>query len=201
MDHVAGKSMEKILEKIRDYADQAHGPQFRKYTPERYIAHPVRVMGWCKTVSNDASVLASALLHDVLEDTPVTETEIHDFLKPLMGNAAAEKTVKLVIELTDVYVKSNYPRLNRRERKAKELQRMKSISPEAQTVKYADIIDNCLEIVNHDLSFAAVFLKECRQILLVTESGDGSLRSEALKVVENGLKKLKGKSHTDISRQ
>jgi (p)ppGpp synthase/HD superfamily hydrolase len=55
-------------------------------------------------------VLACALLHDVLEDTLVTEREMNDFLKPLLGDSAAEKTVKLVIELTDVYVKSNYPR-------------------------------------------------------------------------------------------
>ena len=189
--------MEKTLEKIRDYADKAHGDQLRKYTPERYIVHPVRVMRLCQTVDNDLPVLACALLHDVLEDTPTTEKGIYDFLKPLLGDVAAQKTVKLVIELTDVYVKSKYPRLNRRERKAKEIQRMKNISPEAQTVKYADIIDNCLEIVTHDDSFAPVFLKECRQILLALEKGDGSLRSAAIKIVESGLKRLKNKSSTN----
>ncbi|WP_297333190.1 hypothetical protein [Flavobacterium sp.] len=35
---------EEILHRIREYADDAHGSQMRKYTPERYIVHPVRVM-------------------------------------------------------------------------------------------------------------------------------------------------------------
>lgn len=186
--------MENTLEKIRSYADRAHGDQLRKYTPDRYIVHPVRVMKLCQTVSTELPVLACALLHDVLEDTQVTEREMNDFLKPLLGDSAAEKTVKLVIELTDVYVKSNYPWLNRRERKAKELQRIKNISPAAQTIKYADIMDNCLEIVDHDHGFAPVFLNECRQLLGVMEKGDSRLRSAALKVVESNLKGLKIKT-------
>ena len=36
--------MNEILAAIRKFADEAHGEQKRKYTPERYIVHPVRVM-------------------------------------------------------------------------------------------------------------------------------------------------------------
>jgi (p)ppGpp synthase/HD superfamily hydrolase len=183
--------MEQILEIIRDFADRAHGEQLRKYSPDRYIVHPIRVMRLCKTVTNDLPTLACALLHDVLEDTKLTDQDIYNFLQPLLGNTAAGKTIALVVELTDVYIKSNYPGLNRRERKASEARRMKSVSAQAQTVKYADILDNCLEIVRHDNDFAPVFLKECRQLLEVMEKGNASLRSAAIKVVESELKRLK----------
>src|SRR5688500_3177393 len=109
--------MNVVLQKIRDYADNAHGEQTRKYTPERYIVHPVRVMETVRQYDPRLPMLAAALLHDVLEDTPVTEDELHDFLKTVMSDTDAAETLHLVVEMTDVYVKSAYPRLNRRERK------------------------------------------------------------------------------------
>lgn len=105
-----------------------------------------------------------------------------------MGRPAAEKTTKLVIELTDIYVKSAYPRLNRRERKQKEAQRMSKVSAGAQTIKYADILDNSLEIIHQDVDFAPVYLKESRQLLRVMTKGDSRLSAAAMKAIENGLK-------------
>jgi len=32
-----------ILDQIKNFAEQAHGEQLRKYSPERYIVHPARV--------------------------------------------------------------------------------------------------------------------------------------------------------------
>ena len=94
--------MNEVLERIRDYADKAHGNQQRKYTPERYIVHPVRVMEICRQHTAALPVLAAALLHDVLEDTPVTEGELYQFLTTLMTKEDAGKTTQLVTELTDV---------------------------------------------------------------------------------------------------
>lgn len=182
--------MEAILEKIRDFADLAHGMQLRKYTPERYIVHPVRVMQVLKSIPK-ITILAAALLHDVLEDTPVTKDEIRKFLSPLIGKQDTETTIKLVIELTDVYVKTNYPTLNRRERKLKETERMRNISAAAQTIKYADILDNSHEIIDQDTSFAPIYLKEVYQLLLVMKDGDPILHSLAMRTVEEGLKKIK----------
>lgn len=68
--------MDRILEQIRDFADRAHGDQLRKYTPERYIVHPVRVMEQVQRITNDTTMLAAALLHDVLEDTATTADDI-----------------------------------------------------------------------------------------------------------------------------
>src|SRR4051812_49401817 len=102
-----------ILDEVKDFADKAHGNQMRRYTPERYIVHPVRVMKTCREYSNDVTILAAALLHDVLEDTPVKKEELKTFLLKLMSEEEANKTVQLVEELTDVYIKENYPHWNR----------------------------------------------------------------------------------------
>jgi (p)ppGpp synthase/HD superfamily hydrolase len=183
--------MEKILEAIREYADRSHGEQMRKYTPERYIVHPVRVMNTCREYTDDITMLAAALLHDVLEDTPVTTEEMLDFLKTQMSPQQAQRTLDLVIELTDVYVKSAFPKLNRRQRKGKELERLTVSSPDSQTIKYADIMDNCSEIVQYDRDFARVFLSECRATLLKLDKGNPDLYKRALDRVEQGLKELK----------
>src|SRR5688572_6799687 len=138
--------MDNTISQIRDFADKAHGDQTRRYTPDRYIVHPTRVMEICQQYTNDRAMLAAALLHDVLEDTDVTKDEIEDLLLTVMDHQQAQRTIKLVVELTDIYVKKNFPQMNRRKRKIKEADRLEKTSAEAQTIKYADIIDNSGEI-------------------------------------------------------
>lgn len=180
-----------ILNQIRDFADKAHGKQLRKYTPDRYIVHPVRVMEVLKEYTSDTSVLAAALLHDVLEDTPVKKEDIHTYLSTLMDLREVERTIKLVVELTDVYVTENYPQWNRNKRKAMEQERMAHTSGLAQTIKYADILDNCKEIVAHDRHFARIFLSECRKLLGVMDKGDKELFKIAKEAVDKNIQKLK----------
>ncbi len=182
--------MEEILRKITEFGYHAHGNQQRKYTPDLYMVHPVRVMEQCKNYTQDVTVLAAALLHDVLEDTPIGEEELKNYLLTVMPQTQAEDTLKYVIELTDVYVKENFPKLNRRTRKAKELERLRTVSPEAQTIKYADILDNSLEIIPYDPDFARVYLREVKTILQTLDLGNPELREKTLKVVEDGLKQL-----------
>jgi (p)ppGpp synthase/HD superfamily hydrolase len=180
-----------ILEEIRNFADRSHGDQMRKYTPERYIVHPVRVMNILEEYTSDTTVLAAALLHDVLEDTPVTREEIKQFLLPLLGENKTNQVISLVVELTDVYIKKDYPQLNRKKRKELELDRVKHTSRNAQTIKYADIIDNCNEIVKHDRHFAGVFLNECYKMVKAADLGDFRLYKRTKDILEEKLKELK----------
>lgn len=186
-------SREDIIERVCAYADAAHGPQQRKYTPERYIVHPVRVMELCRKHSDDLPVLCAALLHDVLEDTPVEPPEMEQFLRTLMNEEEAGRTLKLVIELTDVYIKKDYPQWNRRKRKSAEADRISGTSADAQTIKYADIIDNCKEIVLHDPDFGRLFLRECKGLLQRMKKGDADLYKQARDMVEKGLQALSEK--------
>lgn len=179
--------MDAILEKVKVFADQAHGDQRRKYSNERYIFHPLRVMENCRNYTDDMAVLAAALLHDVLEDTKVTREEMNNFLREIMPEVMAVRTLDLVVELTDVYTKKNYPGLNRRTRKVREADRLAKISGDAQTIKYADIIDNVTNIFVNDPDFAVVFIQEGRFALRKMEKGDEELFDKANKMIEDCL--------------
>jgi len=182
--------MEPLLEQVRDFAHRAHGKQTRKYTPEPYIMHPVRVMELCRAYQADMPMLAAALLHDVLEDTPVNRQGMKDFLASIMDAPQAARTLQLVVELTDVYTRAAYPRWNRRRRKAMETERLEKTSPAAQTVKYADIVDNCTEIAHHDPDFARVFLRECKALLKKMTRGNPQLHQKAVALVNEKLASL-----------
>lgn len=183
--------IQQILDQVTDFADQAHGDQKRKYTHERYIVHPVRVMKTLIEYTHDVSVLSAALLHDVLEDTPVKSKDIENFLKDFMLSTEVRKTINMVEELTDVYVKFEFPHLNRRDRKELEIARMAKTSRDSQTIKYADIIDNCSEIVKYDRGFAPKFLWECREVLRAAPFGDQVLYTRALATVDAAIESLK----------
>ncbi len=183
--------MQMALQHIEDFAAKAHEGQQRKYTPEPFIAHPKRVMEMVRLYNDDISVLAAALLHDVLEDTEVSQGEMRTFLLQHLTAPQADRTMKLVIELTDVYVKKDYPQWNRRKRKRKEIERICRNSSDAQTIKYADIIDNCVAVASQDADFADTFLKECRNLLNYITKGNRQLYHKALETVEAELSQLK----------
>lgn len=182
--------MNAILQVIYRFADEAHGEQMRKYTPDRYMVHPLRVMETCSTYTTSIPVLAAALLHDVLEDTPVTAVMLLRYLKTIMQPDEAAHTLRLVVELTDVFIKEDYPYWNRKVRKGKEAARMAGISAEAQTIKYADILDNCSEIVVADPQFAPRFLRECKMLLAKMNRGNKDLYELTVRAVADGLDQL-----------
>lgn len=188
--------MEDILKAVYEFAANAHKGQMRKYTPDPYIVHPVRVMETCRLYDPKVSILSAALLHDVLEDTEVTKDEMSTFLQQVMPDDA-EKTLQLVVELTDVYVKSAYPELNRRRRKDKEIERMSKISSDAQTIKYADISDNVKEIASDDPGFAPRYIAECMAILKKIDRGNPVLYAKALDAVSTAARSVKNKSRTN----
>lgn len=176
------------LNLITEFAAAAHAGQIRKYTGEPYINHPVRVMTTCRKVTSCVHILAAALLHDVLEDTPVQKPELEIFLKSVLSEKDAHNALHLVIELTDVYIKADYPRLNRRRRKELEHKRISGISTDAQTIKYADVIDNAPNTSNADPDFAPKLLREYQDMLNSIPYGNPDLYKEAQNVVEEELK-------------
>lgn len=63
------------IEKAYLFAKQAHGSQTR-YTGEPYITHPIAVAQILAQMRMDPPTLMAAILHDVVEDTPVTQADI-----------------------------------------------------------------------------------------------------------------------------
>jgi predicted RNA-binding protein with EMAP domain len=104
-------------------------------------------------------------------------------------------TRKLVEELTDIYTKKQYPGWNRRKRKAKEAERLSKTSSEAQTIKYADIIDNYADIKNSKEDFARLFLFECRSLLKTITEGDNRLYKKLLRLWNSVLKSKANNIH------
>ncbi len=63
------------ITKALDFAIEAHSGQYRK-SGEPYIVHPILVAAITASISNDKTMVISALLHDVVEDTPFTDEDI-----------------------------------------------------------------------------------------------------------------------------
>lgn len=155
------------------FAADAHEGQVRNYTGEPYINHPIEVAQMVAAVTDDCETICAALLHDVVEDTPVTVRQI--------AEAGFGPTIaRLVEELTDVSRPSDG---NRATRKAIDRDHLASASFRAQTVKFADLISNTKSIIKHDPKFAVVYMAEKRELLRVLTLGDESLRQMANAVV------------------
>jgi guanosine-3',5'-bis(diphosphate) 3'-pyrophosphohydrolase len=193
------ESMNVIIQQVQEFARKAHGSQQRKFADEPYINHPIRVMEICRQFSQHVPVLAAALLHDVLEDTATTREQIHEFLSSIMNQKDTNETLQLVIALTDIYTKEAYPQWNRRKRKSKEVERLAATSPHAQTIKYADILDNT-DIVHADTDFAPKFLDECFVLLQKMTTGNQALHQKVKDTVNGYRKELKNKSEDPKTR-
>ena len=63
------------IQKALNFAIKAHEGQKRK-SGEDYVIHPILVATITSYFSNDEDVIAAALLHDVIEDTPYTKEDI-----------------------------------------------------------------------------------------------------------------------------
>ena len=142
----------------------AHGDQKRKYTNDPYIVHPIAVSEIVKTVAHTDEMVAAALLHDVVEDTPVTIDEI----KTKFGSKVAE----LVGWLTDI---SRPEDGNRKTRKAIDRDHSARAPADAQTIKVADLIHNTQSIEKHDPHFYKVYKEEKIKLLSVLTEADQTL--------------------------
>ena len=66
---------EQLLNRAYVYAMKAHGAQTRA-SGDPYFAHPIEVAGILTDYRLDTATIVTALLHDVIEDTPVTADDL-----------------------------------------------------------------------------------------------------------------------------
>ncbi|MBK0001994.1 HD domain-containing protein [Erwinia sp. S38] len=173
--------MHTLEERARRYATKAHAAagQRRKYTDEPYIVHPEAVVELVRSVSDDEEMLAAAWLHDTVEDTPGTLGDI----KARFG----ERVASLVSMLTN---SGNIPGQNRAARKVAHFRHTAEASPDAQTIKLADIIDNTRSIIHFDPHFARIYLVEKRVQIALLTAGDQTLWQSANRIIEQGIHQL-----------
>jgi hypothetical protein len=173
--------MSNLVTRAREFATTAHRriDQRRKYSNQPYDTHLHAVAKIVSEVLDDDEAVAAAWLHDTLEDTPATYEDIEENF----GEAVAT----LVAELTDSSLPSDG---NRAVRKAIDRARLARASPRAKTVKLADLIDNCRDIVSHDARFGRVFVTEASLLLEVLEGGEPRLLARARKLMRDSARRL-----------
>lgn len=159
-----------------------HDGQRRKYEDEPYILHPIRVARHVAKLSYATQdMIIGAILHDTVEDCPgVTLKDIDDNF--------GGTVVELVHSLTDEKPYKGGP--NRAKRKANSLQRLSVASPEAQTIKCADLIDNVHSIVRYDKDFGPLFVSEAKTLMLALTKAEPLIHDELFGALEYAEKMI-----------
>jgi (p)ppGpp synthase/HD superfamily hydrolase len=124
------KTYSSMLYDAIELAARAHHKQVRKGTEMPYIVHPLAVAGLLIRAGSPEPMVIAALLHDVVEDTPVTVEEI----KSNFGREVAE----LVMALSEPDKKASWEA-----RKAHTIEYLgKRATDDALLVALADKLDN-----------------------------------------------------------
>lgn len=184
----------KPQEQLTTWVSLKHQGQLIRGTDQPYFNH-------LKTVAALAGPVAElgyeiGLCHDLLEDTDTTEAELISALFSFgYNNAQSHLIAKCVIELTDVFTARAYPDLGKAERKERESARLATISATAQTVKYADLIDNINWVLAYDQKHAEKYFKKKQLLLENLNKGDDSLRQQAFNAIHLGMMFLKERAN------
>lgn len=157
-----------LLAEAINFAVSAHGEQKRKYTGEPYVTHPLAVMRMVQEVPHTTEMLIAAVLHDVVEDTPVELVEIENKFGPVVAT--------YVDGLTDISRPEDGNRTTRKEMDRKHTAEQPA---EVQTIKLADLIHNTASIEQFDPSFYKVYKQEKIELLKILTKGDKTLMWKA----------------------
>lgn len=160
-------------------AARAHRHQLRKDGRTPYAAHPFRVAMIAATVfgCEDEAVLAAALVHDVIEDSPLDYDDVHEHLGRDVADLCAVMTKDMrmiepereraydeqlargpwqsrLIKLADVYDNlSDAPDHQTRKKMLKKARRaLEIVKGEPELHEAAGIIRNLVEETEHHLS-------------------------------------------------
>jgi GTP pyrophosphokinase/guanosine-3',5'-bis(diphosphate) 3'-pyrophosphohydrolase len=97
---------EAMLNRAYVYAMKMHGAQLRA-SGDPYFAHPIEVAGILTDYKLDAAAIATALLHDTIEDTPATHEEISAKFGVEIANMVEGVTKLTRLELQSEYTKQS----------------------------------------------------------------------------------------------
>lgn len=159
-----------------EFARSVHKDQRRKYTNNPYTDHLAEVAGIVATavewqLIHPEVMIATAWLHDCMEDQGVTTEDLWKFL---VANQDISMT-EMEAVVRGVFLLSDLEEGNRAYRKRLSRERLSGAPGWVQTIKVADLISNTSSIVQHDPKFAEVYLEEKRLLLDVLTKADHRL--------------------------
>lgn len=168
------------------WVKEKHTGQLIKRTNQPYIDHLLAVAKMASEAATSGYEIG--LCHDLLEDTDTTVSELLDNLFSFgYADEEARHITICVVELTDIFTAGAYPEINKISRKERETARLLNISPDAQTVKYCDLIYNIGWVLQYDQKHAEEYLKKKQLLISGMSKGDTGLRQKALDLISNAL--------------
>lgn len=123
-------------------AFQAHYGQTRSDGVTPYIVHPLSTMRMVARYTKDPEVLAAAVLHDVVEDTPITLQTIADDFGSRVSDIVGEVTIPLGLIIPE----------KRTERQIWQVSHLADMGNASILVKICDRMDNIRDLVGSTFS-------------------------------------------------
>lgn len=150
-----------LLSRAFSFMEEGHRGQTRRDGIRSYSLHPRDVRRRVMMVTDDEEIGFAALFHDLDEHVREGVLPAHpEYGLPAIEKEFGARVAGFVKELTDVFLKKDYPLLNRAKRKQLERERYATFSTEAKLIKLADISSNMADLDPADSGFAHLFLKE-----------------------------------------
>ena len=123
-----------LVDKAILFSTKAHQGTERRGKGFPYIIHPLEAMAIAATITNDPEVLAAAVLHDTVEDTPVTNDDlVREF---------GERVAWLVETETDHHHDTDGHVLSWQERKQRDMDNLRALPRDAKIVAMGDKLSN-----------------------------------------------------------
>ena len=167
---------------LTDWVAGKHAGQIIRRTTAPYLNHLLEVANLAKSAAFLGYEIG--LCHDLLEDTDTTAEDLTDALLSFgYTQQEAGHITACVEELTDVFTAAAFPQMRKKKRKKRESKRLTAISPDAQTVKYADLIYNIGWVLAYDCKHAKRYLQKKMQLLARLNRGDAALRQQAIDLI------------------
>lgn len=159
----------------------------------KYAGHVIPISGepycsHCLAVAKTAASYVTfgyeaGLCHDLIEDNITTVEGLRRALLAAGFNIAeTEEIIALVIELSDVFKPENFPDWSKKELRRLEAHRLASISSAAQTIKYADLIDNAAWVRQFEPHKWPRYARRKLKLLAALDKGSQELYPQALEV-------------------
>ncbi len=168
-----------MITKARLYAKLKHCGQKRKWTNEDYFCHPERVaINVLKHGDVYDEMVAAAYMHDLIEDTPTTHSQINE----LFGKTIAD----MVLSLTSYSKQVNISSIRALRKKA-DMEYLARQSDEVHIIKLYDRLDNVSDMVGSDAGFKRLYANETIDLITHIGSVDRDLSMKIKEIVNPWL--------------